>query len=158
MCPEVNLPPFDKECINVSSKSKIKVFCDEFLASRGRGGPVFRGYFVNRKVDAFEGEVGDFMDAAFDGFDDFSEFSLNSRIRIDFRGVISSAPESPLLTGRARIWWVCEVSAVELETEEAPSSADFPMKAFLIVVDNRRFFGGGTTGGGDGGAVCSARG
>lgn len=100
----VNLPPLESECINVSSRSKINVFCDGFLASRGRGGPVFRGYFVSRNVDEFDGEVGDLIEAAFDGFDAFSEFSLNKRIRIDLRGVISSPAGSPVLIDLAREW------------------------------------------------------
>ena len=92
MWPEVNLPPLDRECIKVSSKSKIRVFCGGFLANNGCGGPVLRGYFVRRNADELDGEVGDFTE---DDFEDFDEYSLNSRIRIDLRRAVSSPAESP---------------------------------------------------------------
>ena len=135
MWPEVNLPPLDRECIKVSSKSKIRVFCGGFLANNGRGGPVLRGYFVRRNVDELDGEVGDFTE---EDFGDFDEYSLNSRIRMDLRGAVSSPAESPWLIDLARAWWECGEKAVELDTA-GPSSLDGTRIKFLTLAEIRSF-------------------
>lgn len=96
---------------------------------------MLRGYFVRRNVDELDGEVGDFTE---DDFEDFDEDSLNSRIRMDRRGVVSSPAESPWLTDLARAWWECGGKAIALDTADPPSLDDTRIK-FLTVVEKRSF-------------------
>jgi hypothetical protein len=73
MWPLPNLPPLASEWINVSSRSRTRVFCEGFNGMSGRGincAAVFGVVTGNGDVDAVEdidgvrGDVGDFSESA----------------------------------------------------------------------------------------------